>query len=259
MELSTPLSYDPDRMGQFKLCLYLPPYNEYRVKVANFPGANANKAWGMDGKFFTSSDVYVEGKKVARMHTECVDESGYVSVDLTEVASLIDPDQSALVIVGMCHDLKIPAETYASYYHCQTGSYISFPVAGFIGDQIYTESHADRLENTMFWPGIVSNEHSESCIIVTNPFDVNFSYQLTLFAPDGSKQQSEVLRLKRHQFKIHSIEEVFAEFLQQCDYPSDVCSLCVSAQYKVISYFGIRDRQNKFFTTLDHLHPFILV
>lgn len=259
MERATPVSYNPERTNIFKMGLYLPPYRECRTRVATFPSQNAYDFWGERGSFFTSSEVFVDGKSIAKIHTECVNEEGYVLVDLEEVSSLIDDDKPGMVIVEMNHDKKIPMETYATYQHRGTGSITSFPVAMFIGDIIYVEAHAEQLENTMFWPGIISDDQSESCIVVLNPFKVNYNYQLSLYTPDGIRHQSEVLRLKRNQFAIHNIEDIFPSQVKGMGAASQKFTFCVSAQYKVVSYFGIRDRKNGIFTTLDHLHPFILV
>jgi len=127
----------------------------------------------------------------------------------------------------------------------------------FVGDVLYPTTHTQQLENTLFWPGLLPNKHMLMSVAVANPFPLVMGYQVHLFRADGTKEQSEVFRLKTCTMAIHSLEELFPEGMAAVG-PDGRSAVCVAAQYKLIAYMVVRDRATGIISTLDHMHTYCL-
>jgi hypothetical protein len=70
------------------------------------------------------------------------------------------------MLVDYHHAPEVPVDLYVAHIHKSTGTYVAYPGAAFVGDQLFPEVHAQQLENTLFWPAITENEVSRTSIAV---------------------------------------------------------------------------------------------
>jgi hypothetical protein len=253
----TPPPFQREQMSTLFSCALALPIHNYTTTFTNFPGTNCISNWGMRGDFFTTLNLYQNGLRVAEVAVRHCNETGCLHADLGELAPFIDENKAGILLLQTCHTKDIPLDMYMFHTHHRTGSYVSYPVATYMGDQIYTVGHSLHLENTLFWPGIISNEHSESLIAVLNPYHVNMSYQFSIYLPDGTRRQSEVLKTSPFSHTLYSLEDVFPELKENASQNGTI-SFCIAGQYKLVSYFMIRNRATGIYSTIDHLHQYCL-
>lgn len=232
---------------------------EFTSKITVFPGTNCLNAWGgLDGDFFISSILYVKGKRIGEIHSQHCDASGHIELDFDEFTSIYPGGVTGLILSSFHHSENIPVEMYAAHIHKATDTYVSYPSLPFMGDTLYPVTHQTQLENTLFWPGIPENEKCESLVFILNPYKLSFSYQLSLFLANGERRTSQPFKVKPFQFSSHSVREVFQLTDEDILKHQGQLSLCVAAQYKVVAYTMVRDRESKAITTIDHFHSYCL-
>jgi hypothetical protein len=251
------LPYDTDAMSQLKLACLVLPVDQYATVLNLFPGNNAHPPWGTHGSFFFSAMLYVQGHPAGRLHSPCVSERGNIRVNFDELTELLPAPAQSLGVVELNHARNIPIEVYLSHIHRQTGVYVAYPAMAFVGDQLYPTVHTQQLENTLFWPGLMTTEHTESCVAVLNPYEVTMGFQVHLLRGDGQRNQSQLLRLKPFETAMLAVEELFPGTTES-GANEEKTSVCVAAQYKLIAYMVLRDRATGIITTIDHLHTYCL-
>jgi hypothetical protein len=254
---NSPLPYNTGAQSQLKLACLILPANQYATVLNLFPGNNAHPPWGAQGSFFFSATIYIQGHPTGRLHSPCVSESGNIRVNFDELTDLLPVSAQSLGIVELHHAHDIPVEVYLSHIHRHTGVYVAYPATAFVGDQLAPTVHTQQLENTLFWPGLMTTEYTESCVTVLNPFEVPMGFQVHLLRGDGQRNQSQPLRLKPFETVLLALEELFPGAVKPGAAEENI-SLCVAAQYKLIAYMVMRDRATGVISTIDHLHTYCL-
>jgi hypothetical protein len=158
------------------------------------------------------------------------------------------------MVVDFHHAKEIPVELYLSHIHRKTGAYIAYPGIGFLGDQLYPEVHAQQLENTLFWPAISEDVVSQTSLALLNPYKVSFAYQVSLFEQGLLIAQTDTMRLPPLRVVRHFTADLFPEIVLT----NRQISLCVAAQYKLVAYVIISNRDSGIISTIDHLHAYCL-
>jgi len=256
---SQPLvTYDSSEMAMYNLASFVLPTDEYSTVITNFPGAMAHKPWGEHGTFFMSCTFYQGGKKVADIHSDCCNEEGFIHLNFDDVAACLDKKLDGIMVTQFLHTKTISPNLYLAHIHKKTGAYVAYPSAGFAGEQLHPNTHARELENTLFWPGLVSNNVTETKVVIINPYKVSFGYQLSLFLNDTHRVQTTSHKIKPFTATIHSIDETFPDYADQIAASGGDCSLCVAGQYKVVAYMMFQNRKSNIITTIDHLHRYCL-
>ena len=258
MEQQSSINYNPQDLTREYCAAMVLPSDEFSTTLCNFPGSNCFKEWDVRGDFFVSCTIYHKGKRIGTAHTRHCDESGYIEVDFEELLQFSNDPVSGLLLIELCHSKRVPVDLYTSHVHRKTGTYVAYPSGAFIGDKIYTDTHAREMENTLFWPGVVYDTNSEMCLVVMNPYKMSFFYELSFFRPDGSKQKSKVLRVAPFCYKIHPLVEIFPEIKSLSSNELSQCSICVGAQYKLRALVIIRHQETGAYTTMDHLHTYCI-
>jgi len=248
-----------DTLSTLLGAFYLPSIKTYATEINYYPGQNCLSRWAEKGRFYGDLYAYENGKVVFQYAIKSCDESGSLSMNSDEIYKVLGHDFEGLGILELRHPVNIPIDLYISHAHKKTGVYVAIPPAPFMGDQIYTTSHALQLENSLLWPGIVETAILESCLRVMNPFDVPFQYQLLLMGQDGRRYQTDIKKLKSHFATLHTIADLFPEQIAEIRAdPNQTFSLCISAQYKICAQFVIREKTTGIFTNVDHLHPYCM-
>lgn len=251
------LKYEPDSMSKLLIAGWLPPTDEYQTTLTHFPGNNVHPPYPTHGYFFATMSVYREDKLVAQLHSPGCDETGSVRFDLDVAVGLLPPF-SGMMLVEDHHTKGIPLEVYTAHVHRKTGSYFACNITPVVGSDIYPNFRATHMENVLFMPGLAFRPEIETSIVLLNPFKVKFSYQLHLIFGDATQQQSEALELKPMSLRCYPLETIFPRCSEKSARFEGRTSLCVTSQYKQISYLMQRDRETGIVTTLDHLHAYVL-
>lgn len=259
MDLQPSIRYDPKAMNIVDFAAFLLPTEEYSTTMTVFPGAFALENYATQGDFFITFDLFSQGKKIGEVHSDYCTHTGHLRIEFDEFTRVLSSNIDALLIGHYHHTSAIPIELYMSHIHKPTGTYIAYPALPFMGDELFPQVHSQQLENTLFWPGMPLHEDFEMAIAVANPFKVSFSYQFSLFFPDGQRLHSEVLKLGPRRFKMHPIEKYFPDGIDLIKKFGGRCGLCVAAQYKIIAYTTIKHRQTGAITTMDHFHTYCMV
>lgn len=241
-------------------CGFALPTDEFRTVFTNFPGANCTPQRAPTGEFFSTISLYRAGKKEAEFAMRRCNESGVLHADIDDVASLKGENLDGILVMEHRHPEQIPLDMYMFHTHRKTGIYVSYPIATYMGNKIYGGAPGQvlQMENTLFWPGVISNDHSESCVAVLNPYNVNLSYQFTIFGRAGKRAQSEVFRTKSLSYAHHRVEELFPDICHSSEQDGRI-SLCIAGQYKLICYFMLRNRRTGTYSTIDHMHTYCIV
>lgn len=261
MDIQPPLVND-DRwkeLAALEFAAAILPSEEFTTSVNLFPGALAFPPWGTSGDFFISFTLFDGGKKLGEIHSQKCDVTGRLAVELDDFLKFCPAVKNGLIVARYRHAPSIPIELYFSHLHKPTGTYFAYPAAAFIGDKLYPEVHAQQLENTMFWPGLVTDKSLTASISILNPFKVSFAYQFTLYKPDGQRVQTQPLRIKPYRSEEHRLEDLFPEVRAISSEDQGKYAICVAAQYKVVAYHLIRHNESNAITGLDHLHTYCLV
>ena len=260
MECESSLKYDPTSISPLNFGSILLPSDQYISVMTNFPQGNCNKSWGEKADFFISCSVFQKGKKLGCLHGKyCNQDGGYTTFNFDDLLRFYDHSVSGLIYTQFYHTSTVPVEIYFSHIHKKTGQYIAYPGLAFMGDEIYLDTHTTQLENTLFWPGVVATEENEISLIVLNPYKLSYSYQISLYHPDGKREQTQVFRVKPLDTQTHTIKECFPESFQAIIKNNIGYSLCIAAQYKVVAYVAIKDLHSDCYTTIDHLHSYTMV
>jgi hypothetical protein len=128
-----------------------------------------------------------------------------------------------------------------------------------MGDVLYPDFHATQLENTLFWPGLPTNDQTEAEMIVVNPYKLKLEYQLSVFLNDQRRAQSGIFSVDAYSARTHTLSQVFHEEYPALMAAGGEASVCIGAQYKVVAFMSMRQRGSNVITTMDHLHTYQLV
>ena len=259
MDCQSPLECDPSKISLLRFCCVLLPPSEYNMYLTQFPGTNCHPPYGLGGEFYVDMRVYDRGKLVGTISTSHCTEKGLLNVDLQDMTQYYEPSGYGVLVTDFYHPSDIPVELYFRNIHKKTGSYLAYPSLPFIGDEIYAAWHSEMLENTIFWPGVICSDTTETGLFVANPYDMPYSYQVSLYLGAERVAQTKVFKVSARSAKSHSVEELFPEHLEQVRNSNGQASLCVTGQYKVIAYVTIRDKKSGVITTVDHLHGYLFI
>ncbi|MDB5104284.1 MAG: hypothetical protein JWP91_1973 [Fibrobacteres bacterium] len=258
MDGKPPMIPDPESMSMVMLGGYLPPTDQYSTFIHLFPGNNAHAPWGTSGHFHFEVTVYVGGKETGRIASPICDEKGNIRVELNPAAEGPGKAVKGMFVVHSHHAREIPVEVYAFHIHKATGTYVSCNITPFIGDQLYPAVHSDQMENTLFWPGIIADQDNDPYSILVNPYDVAMGYQIHLITPEGETVHGESLKLRPKQSIEHSICGMFERYEADIRKRNGRYSFCVSSQYKLVTYFMLKNKPHQVIAMMDHLHNFCL-
>lgn len=253
------MSDSPDGMDVLFLAGMLPPTDAYSTLIHNFPGNLAHPPWGLAGRFQLKVTVYEDGKEVASGESGVCDEKGTLRLDIGAVAETCGHPVRGMYILEYRHSKDIPVDVYAFHVHKETGTYISCNVLPFIGEQLFPTAHTDQMENTVFWPGVISDPDNEPHIVLVNPYAVPMGFQVHLIGKEGTVAQTGNLKQKTKTAMEYSLWRLFPDFDERLRGEGNRYSLCVSSQYKLVSYFMVRNRARGCIAMMDHLHNFCLV
>lgn len=257
MDQSTSVGLPTSTTSVFQLCAPLLNSDEFLTSAVYFPRASCIPETSPRGFFRADARVYENGKLLCEINAPEVDEGGAIVFDFDSVARLVGRNVSGFIAFDYYHPVTVPIDPYVVHTHRATGCSVSHPAATHQGEILFQEALSSFLENTNFWPGIVSNQEYASQLLVLNPFKVSYSYQLSVFAAGELKLQSEPLRITPHRSQVVELEEVFPALLELTQqYPAEAFSLCVASQYHSPTLFGVRHRKDGYYTVLDHLHPY---
>jgi hypothetical protein len=245
-------------LSRLQFASLIPKIDDYVTLLNLFPGNNAHAPWGTTGWFFLEVTVYVDSKPVGKIRSKCINEKGNIRLNFDEMVHSLPPKSQGICVIDLHHAKEIPVEVYLSHVHRESEVYVAYPALSFAGDQIYPKSHTQQLENTLFWPGITASKYVQPCISVINPYSVGMNFQIHLLGGNGSKEQTKVLHLKPYSTKTYSLEMLFPHQKTNLFDADLKTSLCVAAQYKVIAYMVLRDRDTGIISTIDHLHVYCL-
>lgn len=232
--------------------LFLPP-GQFATTILQFPSTNCVGRFGREGRFCIDFTVYQEGQKRFTVYSYEVNAEGSLEVDFGWSNRFL-PDQYSLMLVDYHHAPEVPVDFYVAHIHKSTGTYVAYPGAAFIGDQLFPEVHAQQLENTLFWPAITENEVSRTSIAVVNPYKISFAYQVSLFTRGKLLAQTETQRVAPFRVVRHFMDELFPGV----PIVDGEVSLCIGAQYKLVAYIIISNRSQSIISTIDHLHAYCL-
>lgn len=259
MDRQPSLIPDPARMSLMMQAGFLPPTDKYSTFIHLFPGNNAHKPWGETGHFYIEAVVYVNGKETGRVKSEVCDEKGNLRVELNQVTEVGGKPAKGMFIVHYHHDKDIPIEVYAFHVHKETGTYVSCNVTPYIGDKLFPDVHTTQMENTLFWPGVIADEDNDPVAVVVNPYDDSMGLQIHLISPVGAIVRSNMLRVRAKGCEEFPLCQLFEDQAADMRKHNGKYSYCVSSQYKLITYFLLRNRTHKVISLMDHLHNFCLV
>lgn len=259
MDCTTSIGIDRSTMTSLRFASHLLPEKEYVPLLTLFPGINCIQPYGDRGDFFITLFIYENGKLQGKIHSHHCNEKGHIELNLSSMLSLGSVDTNRVLLADYYHSSNIPVELYFAYNHKKTNSYVSYPAGAFVGDMLYPEWHETQLENTLFWPGLISNDRMEMSVVVVNPYKISFSYQLSLYIGNTPRAQSKIYKINPYKAATHYLDEEFFEHLDLVKNSDGKCSICIAAQYKVVAYMMIRDKVHDVYTTIDHLHSYALV
>ena len=232
------------------------PTREFEMVAADFPATFCFSEYEERGEFYLSFIAYDNGKRFGELHSNKVSELGNFRVELADMFRYFPPGKSGLIKIEYTHPEKIPVSMYLSSVHRKSGTYISIPALPYMGDDMISRFHDETLENTLFWPGVLSSDATEPVMIVLNPYGQVFSYQLSLFLADGTRVLSEIYKIRPNCSVTHELNSVFEEHRNAFARDGDRCTVCVSAQFKVVAYGCMRDRATGAPIMIDHLHHY---
>lgn len=252
------LPYDPNSISRLDFAVVCMPHTEFATHMTIYPGTQTWPPFGDKGHFFLSLGLHRGGKKLGEYHTQCVDEMGIIEIDIADLLKTYNAGDDSIIMVEYHHAKDVPVELYFSHTHLASKAYVSYPGLAFMGDDIFINVHAEQLENTIFWPGLMLQEGFGASAVVVNPFKLPLHYQLSLYMPDGERLQSKVFKARPFRYQRHNIEELFPEAIEVIKADGGRCSLCIAAQYKLVAYYMISDKKSGAITTLDHFHSYCM-
>jgi hypothetical protein len=239
-------------------CGIVLPSDEYKTTFSNFPGSNCTPSRKLHGSFYSTLSYYSNGKKYGEISVRKCNENGFLEAECDDLADIIGQKLDGILVMETRHPTNVPLDMYMFHTHRKTGIYVSYPIATFMGNRIGQTGHLQQMENTLFWPGLISNKHSESCVTVMNPYSVNMSYQFSIYLQSGERIQSGVFKTKSLSYSTYHMDEVFP-VIKELPLQDGKISLCISGQYKLVCYFMIRNRITGTYSTIDHFHTYCLV
>jgi hypothetical protein len=259
MERQPPVAGPDAGMTVLMQAGYLPDTAGYSTAIRHYPGINAHPPWGDHGSFYFEVEIYVEGALIATARTETCDERGMLEMDLGGVAEkACGHSVQGMYVVKYHHAKSIPIEVYAFHIHKATGTYVSCNISPFIGDLLYPTAHTDQMENTLFWPGMVSGTDNEVHVLAVNPYDTAMGLQVHLIGRGGIIARTGMIHIRPHRAGVFSVQELFPGGEEDIRAAKGNVSLCVSAQYKLVAYVMFRSRNLGVMSMMDHLHTFCL-
>ena len=232
------------------------PSREFVTVAANFPATYCFSHFQERGEFFLSFVAYENGRRFGELHSSKITELENFQIELSDLLRHFPAGKSGLITLEYTHPDKIPVSMYLSSVHKQSGIYISIPALPYMGDQLNPQFHEEMLESTLFWPGVSSSEATEPVMLVLNPYDQVFSYQLSLFLADGTRIVSDVFKIRPNCSSYHEIDQVFAAQREAFSIDGAGATVCISAQFKVLAYGYMRDRSSGAPIMIDHLHQY---
>lgn len=252
-------SVNVNDLDLLRFAAYMLPVDQYSTHTLNFPKTNCHAPYGTTGIFALSITIYQEGSKVLSVDLPQVNEKGVIEFNFDEVKSLLKPTNNSVLIAAYRHTTDVPVEIYYSNVHRSTGTYIAYPALAFMGDKLYPNVHSTQLENTLFWPGLPNSARTASTLIALNPYKLPFDYQVSLYINSELRAQTDTLSLQSLCAIQHEIEDLFPKHVDQIQNAGGRCSICIAAQYKVVSFMMFKDRASGVATGLDHLHNYCLI
>lgn len=249
---------DPDSMSVLMLAGYLPDTELYSTLINTFPGERAQAPWGLRGHFRISVEVFEDGESVGSLQSRMVDETGNIQVDLGEITARLGRPVRGLYIIRYEHAKDIPVSIYAFHVHKATGTYVSCNTTPFVGAKQVLTAHTEEMENALFWPGVVADDTCDSHIVLINPFSVVHGYQVHLIGPGGAKAVSPPIRLKPMTVGEFPLAGLFPDHVGDMQAGNGGHSICVASQYKLVTYFMVKNRRSGVMCMMDHLHTFCL-
>ena len=244
---------DPTRLLVGSLLL---PTEEYSTSLSIFPGTCAYPWFNLEGEFGMTVSVFNSNSTPTVYRSEYCNEQGNIRVELDSLGIEKAPGLFRYVLIELSQTQKIPVDIYLSAVHRETGVYISYPGLVFIGDQIFSDLHSNHLENTTFWPGLVSAGDAEVCTAILNPYNEPFFYQIHMIHGDGVRLQSKSFKIAKKSCSFKSLKDVFgSDFLNL----PPATSICITSQFKHVGYVAFRDTKAGIFTSLDHTHTYQMV
>lgn len=234
----------------------VPPSEDYVTQLISFPGTNAHEPWGLHGSFRLGARLYSKGAEVAVVDALTCDERGSLRLDFETPLKAMHRGFSGFGILLLESDGSIPVEIYLSHIHRKTGVYFAYPALMFMGDLLYPHAHIEQMENSMFWPGFPMSRQMEFRLVVLNPNSVPMSFEITLWHNQGGRHLDEVRRVGPYDSAWFSLDELAPAAWSSL--PEAGCSLCVTAQYKLLAYMVLVNRRTGILSSADHLHPYQL-
>ena len=251
---------DPSRIITAYSGVYIARTDQYATVMTHFPGTNATGGpWSTRGRFKASIDLFVHGEKVVEIFSNETNQDGIVKLDIDDYFGLYPEDSCAFGILKYEHPADVPVAGYFSLVHKKTGSYAPVSVLQFIGDEVFTEWHSRVLETALFWPGLASHRDLLETIIIMNPYTSSFLFQLHLYVNGSEKSQSQVMKIQPKCVQEFVIEDLFKNEWADVLDAKGGASLCVSAQYKVLTLMKLTQKNTGIITGIDHLHPYGLI
>jgi hypothetical protein len=254
------LGYDPDRLNMVLHAGWLPPTEEYQTVITHFPGNNVHPPWaplGTKAHFFASVCLYQENRLMAKLHSTYCDETGCIRIDVDDAVRHL-PSFSGMIQIEYHHEKSVPVEVYTAHIHRATGTYFACNISNIVGFDLYPANRMSHMDNVMFMPGLAWDGRTETSVLMLNPLKVKTSFQIHLFLGDGSRQQSDMLELHPMDVKFFDLESLFPSAVAKAGELTGRISLCVTSQFKQLSYLVQRDRSTGIATTLDHMHSYVL-
>jgi hypothetical protein len=258
MDGKPPLNPADDGTSVLVQAGFLPATDEYSTFIRHFPGINAHAPWGTRGNFHFEVKVYENGLHVASGRSGDADEKGELHMDLGEVAERCGRPVKGMFVVEYHHAKDIPVELYAFHVHKATGTYVSCNITSFIGDKLYPTAHSDQMENTLFWPGMITGTDNETHLVVVNPYDVKMGIQAHLIGPGPARASTGIVHVKPMRAEEFPLTGLFPEGDAGPADREGRVSICVSSQYKLVAYVMFKSKARQVISMVDHLHNFCL-
>ena len=247
-----------DSLDVLMLAGYLPPVQEYATIIRHFPGSYAHSPWGNEGLFLFSVDIFDNGLQVGHVQSEVCTEQGYLQAELGTAHDHWGLAENSIFIMQYRHAKEIPVDVYAFHIHRKTGTYISSNLTPFIGEKLFPTCHTDQMENTLFWPGVISNEENETVVTLINPYNLSLGVQVHLIASSGEVTLAPPINLKSHTTKTLNIADLFPQKIRSLREGQETFSLCLAGQYKLVACIMIKNRSENIISMMDHLHTYCL-
>ncbi len=258
MERQPPLTVTEEGMSVIMQAAFLPSTDQYSTVIRHFPGNNAHAPWGLHGSFFFEVKIFENGKLVGTGRSAVCDETGSLEMNVGEVAERCGHAVKGMFVVEYHHAKDIPIELYVFYIHKSSGTYLACNAGMFAGDMLYPRVHTEQMENTLFWPGMLTNTENEMRLLIINPYHVKMGFQIHVFGKGEVLDRSKMIHLMPKHAQDFPVFNPYNNSEHDITDVSEDISFCVSSQYKLVAYVMFKSRKSQIMTMLDHMHNFCL-